>query len=102
MSTQAVSFHAVPARPCAINLSDLDAWLLEQMLARPPLGLVVQYEVRNVTGYAERRLFQACPSCSLHHKGDGWTRVSVPARDERCLVQHLEACFEYAWRRLDA
>lgn len=71
-----------------------------QFRAFHPVVSTVVYEVRNMTGDAVRYLCNAVPLASYLHKGDGWTRVTVPTRDEGLLLDHLKDFFEYAYRKL--
>lgn len=85
-----ISFHAAPAQFCAFNL----------ILAPIQQPLTTStYEVRNLTGDVLRYLCNAVPSTSYRHKGDGWTRVSVPLRDEKQLTAHLKDFHEWAYRK---
>lgn len=62
--------------------------------------LTVSYEVRNVVGTAYRYLCAAVPSASYAHRGDGWTRVTVPERDEQQLRIHLNDFFLLSYRKV--
>lgn len=59
----------------------------------------VAYEVKNLVGSAHTYLCNAVTSASYTHIGNGWTRVSIPARDERILLSHL-VDFGHLYRRL--
>jgi hypothetical protein len=62
--------------------------------------LVATYEVKNVTGASYLYLCNAVPLASCLHKGDGWTRVTVPIAAEEALLDHLKNFFEYAYKKL--
>lgn len=85
-SQSVVVFHpATPAQFSAIN---------------QPKSFIASYEVRNMSGMSYLYLCNAVPNASYLHKGDGWTRVTVPVTAEAALLAHLQDFFEYAYRRV--
>lgn len=51
--------------------------------------VTVRYEVYELSNPDCGYLCNAVPSASYHHKGNRWTLVSLPARDEGDLLRHL-------------
>lgn len=49
----------------------------------------VAYQIHDLAAPDCGYLCNAVPSASYRHLGDGWTRVSVPLRDEVELLRHL-------------
>lgn len=61
--------------------------------------LVASYDVKDLFGVETTYLNNAVPQASWTHRGNGWTRVSVPTRHETELVRHL-VDGKYDYRRL--
>lgn len=57
---------------------------------RKDTTLIASYDVFDMSGQECIYLCTALPSVSYRHKGDRWTHISVPMRDELALLRYLD------------